>query len=174
MYANHIVDSVRPSKEGTASANSRRFKSPCPRRTATLESIFLTVVTGRTHCQASGLALTVSWRRSQVVRQRSAKPSSPVRIRAAPLQVSACQQAAGGVSSPCFPGDSRSSTQEHAILSSRQEPTDNDQKRPPTATENATWLVPEDPDLATVIEAWDRLPAALRAGIVAMVKAARS
>jgi hypothetical protein len=29
-----------------------------------------------------------------------------------------------------------------------------------------------DPDLAAVIEAWDRLPEAVRAGIVAMVKAA--
>jgi hypothetical protein len=30
----------------------------------------------------------------------------------------------------------------------------------------------EDADLATVIDAWDRLPEAVRAGIVAMVKAA--
>jgi hypothetical protein len=29
-----------------------------------------------------------------------------------------------------------------------------------------------DPDLATVVDAWDRLPEAVRAGIVAMVKAA--
>jgi hypothetical protein len=29
-----------------------------------------------------------------------------------------------------------------------------------------------DPDLAAVIDAWDRLPEAVRAGIVAMVKAA--
>ena len=29
-----------------------------------------------------------------------------------------------------------------------------------------------DPELAVVIEAWDRLPEAVRAGIVAMVKAA--
>jgi len=29
-----------------------------------------------------------------------------------------------------------------------------------------------DPDLAAVIEAWDRLPAVIRAGIVAMVNAA--
>jgi hypothetical protein len=31
---------------------------------------------------------------------------------------------------------------------------------------------PTDPDLAAVIDAWDRLPEAVRAGIVAMVKAA--
>jgi hypothetical protein len=36
----------------------------------------------------------------------------------------------------------------------------------------ATRLVPADPDLATVIDAWDRLSEAVRAGIVAMVKAA--
>jgi hypothetical protein len=29
-----------------------------------------------------------------------------------------------------------------------------------------------DPNLATVVDAWDRLPEAVRAGIVAMVKAA--
>jgi hypothetical protein len=29
-----------------------------------------------------------------------------------------------------------------------------------------------DPDLVAVIDAWDRLPEAVRAGIVAMVKAA--
>jgi hypothetical protein len=32
--------------------------------------------------------------------------------------------------------------------------------------------LPSDPDLAVVIEAWDRLPEAIRAGIVAMVRAA--
>jgi hypothetical protein len=30
---------------------------------------------------------------------------------------------------------------------------------------------PVDPDLAIVIDAWDRLPEAVRAGILAMVKA---
>jgi hypothetical protein len=29
-----------------------------------------------------------------------------------------------------------------------------------------------DPDLAVIIDAWDRLPEAVKAGIVAMVKAA--
>jgi hypothetical protein len=29
-----------------------------------------------------------------------------------------------------------------------------------------------DPDLAVVVEVWDRLPSAVRAGIVALVKAA--
>jgi hypothetical protein len=31
---------------------------------------------------------------------------------------------------------------------------------------------PLDPDLAVVVDAWDRLPHAVRAGIVAMVQAA--
>jgi hypothetical protein len=30
----------------------------------------------------------------------------------------------------------------------------------------------DDPELAAVIDAWDRLPEAIKAGIVAMVKAA--
>jgi hypothetical protein len=33
-------------------------------------------------------------------------------------------------------------------------------------------VLPADPDLAAVAAAWDRLPEAVRAGIVAMVKAA--
>jgi len=54
----------------------------------------------------------------------------------------------------------------------RKEETGADCDRPQTATENATRLLPEDSDLASVIEAWDRLPEAIKAGIVAMVKAA--
>jgi hypothetical protein len=33
-------------------------------------------------------------------------------------------------------------------------------------------MLPADPGLKTVVDAWDRLPEAVRAGIVAMVKAA--
>jgi hypothetical protein len=33
-------------------------------------------------------------------------------------------------------------------------------------------VLPDDPDLALVNAAWDRLPAAVKAGIVAMVRAA--
>ncbi len=36
----------------------------------------------------------------------------------------------------------------------------------------ATDTCQTDPDLMTVVDAWDRLPEAVRAGIVAMVKAA--
>jgi hypothetical protein len=37
----------------------------------------------------------------------------------------------------------------------------------------ATDTCQTDPDLADVVAAWDRLPEAVRAGIVAMVQAAR-
>ena len=36
------------------------------------------------------------------------------------------------------------------------------------------YKTPFSPDLAAVIDAWDRLPEAIRAGILAMVKAASS
>jgi len=43
----------------------------------------------------------------------------------------------------------------------------------PTATEIATTFgTVADPDLAAVVEAWPDLPEAIRAGIMAMVKAA--
>jgi hypothetical protein len=63
------------------------------------------------------------------------------------------------------------STQDHSTPLSRQDANDNDQKRPLTATQNATHLLPADADLAIVIDAWDRLPEAIRPGIVAMVRA---
>jgi hypothetical protein len=48
--------------------------------------------------------------------------------------------------------------------------------RKPSATGSATELLPDllpaDPDLAIVVDAWDRLPEAVRAGIVVLVKAA--
>jgi hypothetical protein len=43
---------------------------------------------------------------------------------------------------------------------------------PPVAHRVPTDTCQTDPDLATVITAWDRLPEAVRAGIAAMVKAA--
>jgi hypothetical protein len=63
------------------------------------------------------------------------------------------------------------STQEHPALSSRTEANDRGPERPSTATQNATNLVPEDSDLAAVVDAWDRLPEAIKAGILAMVRA---
>ena len=44
--------------------------------------------------------------------------------------------------------------------------------RPLTATQNATRLLPDDPGLAAVVESWPNLAEALKAGIMAMVKAA--
>jgi hypothetical protein len=50
--------------------------------------------------------------------------------------------------------------------------------RTPAATGSATELLPDllpaDPAFREVVAAWDRLPEAVRAGIVAMVKAAAS
>jgi hypothetical protein len=41
----------------------------------------------------------------------------------------------------------------------------------PSLTAQGQRAASNDPDLAAVIEAWNRLPAAIRAGILAMVKA---
>ena len=59
------------------------------------------------------------------------------------------------------------------IPSSRQDTTDSSSIRPLTATQNATRLLPDDPGLATVVDAWPVLPEAIKAGIVAMVRASR-
>jgi len=63
-----------------------------------------------------------------------------------------------------------------SILSSRQHPYQSDSIRPLTADQKADRLCPphvtNDPDLAAVAEAWPELPEAIKAGIVAMVKAA--
>jgi hypothetical protein len=61
---------------------------------------------------------------------------------------------------------------ETTLLSSRTKTTGNGQERPPVTTQITTRMPPDDPDLAAVIDSWDRLPEAIRAGIVAMVKAA--
>ncbi|MGO8903887.1 MAG: hypothetical protein ACLQU5_36960 [Isosphaeraceae bacterium] len=45
--------------------------------------------------------------------------------------------------------------------------------RPQRATQGTTRLLPDNPDLAAVVAAWPSLPEAIKAGIVAMVKAAR-
>ncbi len=63
--------------------------------------------------------------------------------------------------------------QPHPDSRSRTEPTLSASIRPPTATPNATRMLPDDRDLAAVVDAWPDLPEAIRAGIVAMVKAAR-
>jgi hypothetical protein len=54
----------------------------------------------------------------------------------------------------------------------RQLTTENGGQRPARATESATRLMAEYPDLAVVLAAWPELSEAVRAGIVAMVNAA--
>ena len=56
--------------------------------------------------------------------------------------------------------------------STRLNPTHSDMTRPSRATQGATHLLPDDPGLAAVVEAWPELPDAIKAGIVAMVRAA--
>ena len=57
---------------------------------------------------------------------------------------------------------------------SRTELDSSGSSRLPTATEIATTeYVVADPDLAAVVEAWPDLPEAIKAGILAMVKASR-
>jgi hypothetical protein len=46
------------------------------------------------------------------------------------------------------------------------------QEIPPVATPLPCDTCQTDPDLAAIIDAWDRLPEAIRAGIMAMVRAA--
>jgi hypothetical protein len=53
----------------------------------------------------------------------------------------------------------------------RQGATANVGPHPTSATESATSLIAEYSDLAVVVTAWPELPEAVRAGIVAMVKA---
>ncbi len=79
----------------------------------------------------------------------------------------------GSVANPSFPVYGPSSTQEHSTPSSRLEANANARKRTPSATENAPeYLAVADPDLAAVNAAWPTLPEGLKAGILAMVKAA--
>ena len=61
----------------------------------------------------------------------------------------------GSVESPRFPALSVPCSQEHSIRSLRMEATERGQKRPPTATESAAALLPDDPGLTAVIEASD-------------------
>ena len=59
------------------------------------------------------------------------------------------------------------------MAESHKDDTDNDLRMstPSVGHHLATDTCQTDPDLASVVDAWDRLPEAVRAGIVAMVKA---
>jgi hypothetical protein len=72
----------------------------------------------------------------------------------------------GSVSTPDFTVSSASSTQAHSTPSSRLEANDGGQDRPQTTPQ---FTPRSDPGLAAVVDAWPRLPEALRAGILAMV-----
>ena len=77
------------------------------------------------------------------------------------------------VTNPDSSGSSVKGTVSKKKVLIRQEPTSNDSKRPPSATENATGLLPElPPDLAEVAAAWPDLPEPIRAGILAMIRSA--
>ena len=80
----------------------------------------------------------------------------------------------GTVNTQSFTTPNASSSPAHPIPSLRQHTTESDPKRLPRATRGATRVVAaleDDPDLAAVVDAWPDLPAALKAGIVAMAKA---
>ena len=68
-------------------------------------------------------------------------------------------------SNPAIPKGLR---QAGPAIPSRQDATARDSKRPQPATQFAT---PDDPGLALIVERWGSLPEAVRAGIVAMVRA---
>ena len=67
---------------------------------------------------------------------------------------------------------------EQSRQSSREQTRVSEGKRDSTATKTATLNLVEnpvaDPELAAVVGAWDQLPAAVRAGILAMVKASKT
>jgi hypothetical protein len=67
-------------------------------------------------------------------------------------------------------GEGVASNEDRSVL--RQGATTDGGTRPGRATESATMVNAEYPDLAVVSAAWPELPEAVRAGIVAMVKAA--
>ena len=81
------------------------------------------------------------------------------------------QTATEHVKTPVFSGDTAQSTPERSIPSSRTKTTGNGQERPPVTTQITTRMLPDDPDLAFVVDAWSYLPEAIRAGILAMVRA---
>jgi hypothetical protein len=58
------------------------------------------------------------------------------------------------------------------LLSSRTETNENDAERPPVTTKITTRANFDDPDLAFVADNWTDLPAAIRAGILAIVRSA--
>ncbi len=84
-----------------------------------------------------------------------------------------------GVATPCDDGPGRIRTYDQSIMSRRPdsiapETTTVYDDTPETPASNHDSLTENDPDLAAVVEAWADLPDAVRAGIVAMVRASAS
>jgi hypothetical protein len=69
-----------------------------------------------------------------------------------------------GATGPEHPTDSNGKTENHATRGTESGTLGDD---------SASNRQPADPDLADVVNAWPSLPEALKAGIVAMVKAAK-
>ena len=92
------------------------------------------------------------------------------------IRAGECTDAHGDAAKPEISGENLSFSSEQQMSLPRLEAHQSVCTRTPTATENAPSLLPEmlpaDPDLAILVNTWDRLPEAVRAGIVAMVKAA--
>jgi hypothetical protein len=85
------------------------------------------------------------------------------------------QEASGRIpkhQKPCFPGVFAPSKVEGLNPPSHQDASASIPKHPLRATGALPDARPVDPDLALINAAWDRLPAAVKAGIVAMVQAA--
>ena len=107
--------------------------------------------------------------------RRDVSPPKPHRSPSPTLGASGRIGPSGTTRKPGKPGVLASSTDEQLSTLSRTEP----HRTAPGRIESATHTLPIgececnlDPDLAAIIDAWDRLPAAVRAGIVAMVKTA--
>ncbi len=75
-----------------------------------------------------------------------------------------------GRKNPSGPEIYRARVKSRSNPSLRQYPNESGSIRPSTATQNATRLLPDDPDLAAVVEAWPDLPEAIKAGIMALVQ----
>jgi hypothetical protein len=82
--------------------------------------------------------------------------------------------AQGSAESSYIAGVSDPSVEKHASSSLRGDTKGCEPERDSTATKSATFFPPVDADLALVMDAWSHLPDAVRAGIMAMVRASKT
>ena len=120
-----VNDRGPPLQTARGTGESHRLKRPCSHAAATLESFFPSWRRGKENKASTVVTHAVSRRRSQVVRQRSAKPPSPVRIRAA------LSSAAFEPENPCFLDSNASLRSAHFRRRSRQKPAQTAPFRPP-------------------------------------------